>query len=132
VSMTRSELVAALVEAHPHLTVKLAETLLDTIFGGIGLAMADGKRVEIRGFGNFVARSRSSRMGRNPRTGEPVEVLDKAVPFFRVGLDLKERVNAGQKTLKDGPGRKRKSARAVLLAPAESAQKQQPEVSDAA
>jgi integration host factor subunit beta len=114
--MTRSELVTSLVEAHPYLTIKGAEVLVDTIFGGIGQPLAQGDRVEIRGFGTFTTKSRVSRIGRNPRTGEPVPVAGKTVPFFKARRVLKGRVSGGRQPIKGSPGRTSKAARAIAMA----------------
>mgnify|MGYP006221652577 CR=1 FL=1 len=65
------------------------------IFEEMTEALADGKRIELRGFGSFVSKSYRARMGRNPRTGESIAVPAKRLPFFKVGKELRERVNAG-------------------------------------
>ena len=65
-----------------------------TIFNQITSALADGKRVELRGFGAFTVRRRNARTGRNPRTGQAVPVGEKVVPFFKAGKELRERVDA--------------------------------------
>lgn len=93
--MTRSELIAALAAANPHLRLPDAERVVTTIFTEISEALARGDRVELRGFGAFSARRRDPRAGRNPRTGETVEVAGKAVPYFKPGKELRERVNGG-------------------------------------
>ena len=93
--MTRSELIAELATANPHLRVADIETIVSTIFDGISEALARGERVELRGFGAFVVKHRDARAGRNPRTGDPVEVHEKSVPFFKAGKELRERVNHG-------------------------------------
>ncbi|MEM8825900.1 MAG: integration host factor subunit beta [Pseudomonadota bacterium] len=92
--MIRSELVAAVAEAHPHLSAREAERVVATIFQSIISALADGRRVELRGFGAFSTRGREARTGRNPRTGEAVAVAAKRVPHFKAGKDLRERLNA--------------------------------------
>ncbi|MBV7257563.1 integration host factor subunit beta [Pacificimonas sp. WHA3] len=91
--MIRSELVAAVAETHPHLSAREAERVVGTIFESIIDALADGRRVELRGFGAFSTRARDSRTGRNPRTGEAVHVDAKRVPHFKAGKDLRERLN---------------------------------------
>jgi integration host factor subunit beta len=68
------------------------------IFEEITNAMADGNRVELRGFGAFSIKQRDARMGRNPRTGEPVPVDAKRVPFFKTGKELRDRLNGGSDT----------------------------------
>jgi integration host factor subunit beta len=76
------------------LTHAEVERLVNVILGEMTGALADGGRVELRGFGAFSVRSRPARVGRNPRTGETVEVPAKAVPFFKSGKELRERLNA--------------------------------------
>lgn len=91
--MTKSELVAELVAANPHLLGRDIERIVQTIFDEIGGALSRGDRVELRGFGAFVVKKRDARTGRNPRTGDSVEVDEKTVPFFKAGKELRERVN---------------------------------------
>lgn len=95
--MTRSELVAELAAANPHLRAPDVETIVATIFDEIAAALARGDRVELRGFGAFTTKRREARTGRNPRTGEAVSVLEKAVPYFKAGKELRVRVNNGKK-----------------------------------
>ena len=92
--MTKSELILLLAEKNPHLFHRDVERIVSTIFDEISEALARGGRVELRGFGAFSIKNRESRTGRNPRTGESVQVLRKSVPFFKVGKDLKQRLNA--------------------------------------
>jgi len=94
--MTKSELVAELAAANPHLLARDAELIVATIFDEIVAALAGGDRVELRGFGAFTVKRRNARTGRNPRTGETVTVEEKFVPFFRAGKELRERVNRGR------------------------------------
>ena len=91
--MTRSELIAQLAASNPHLRQGDIEAIVATIFGEITAALARGDRVELRGFGAFSAKARNARTGRNPRTGESVEVVAKRVPFFKTGKELRERLN---------------------------------------
>jgi integration host factor subunit beta len=91
--MTRSELVQKLASLNPHLMQRDAESIVTTVFDRIGEALADGDRVELRGFGMFSTKQRNARLGRNPRTGETVEVAAKSVPFFKTGKHLRERLN---------------------------------------
>ena len=93
--MTRSELIASLAAANPHLRLPDIELIVATILEEISAALARGDRVELRGFGAFTAKKRDARTGRNPRTGEPVAVSGKAVPYFKPGKELRERVNGG-------------------------------------
>jgi integration host factor subunit beta len=91
--MTRSELIAGIAEDNPHLTVADVEKIIATIFDEMTAALARGERVELRGFGAFTVKQRQARAGRNPRTGETVEVSQKSVPFFKAGKELRERIN---------------------------------------
>ncbi|HMA51747.1 MAG TPA: integration host factor subunit beta [Magnetospirillaceae bacterium] len=93
--MTKSELIARLAEANPHLYQRDVERIVTTIFDEIATALARGDRVELRGFGAFSVKRRDARQGRNPRTGEQVAVTEKAVPFFKTGKQLRERLNNG-------------------------------------
>jgi integration host factor subunit beta len=93
--VTRSELIAELASANPHLRAADVEIIVGTIFEEISAALARGERVELRGFGAFTVKRRDARTGRNPRTGEAVPVDEKAVPFFKAGKELRERVNKG-------------------------------------
>ncbi|MCP4355377.1 MAG: integration host factor subunit beta [Proteobacteria bacterium] len=92
--MTKSELILRLAELNPHLYQSHAEKIVDTIFEEITNALASGDRVELRGFGAFSVKKRKARIGRNPRTGEAVQVDDKFVPFFKIGKKMHERLNA--------------------------------------
>jgi integration host factor subunit beta len=94
--MTKSELTADLAAANPHLTGRDVELIVATVFDEITGALARGERVELRGFGAFTVKHRNARTGRNPRTGEAVSVDEKAVPFFKAGKELRERVNKGR------------------------------------
>jgi len=94
-TMTKSELIARLAEANPHLYQRDVERIVTTIFDEIASALAQGDRVELRGFGAFSVKKRDPRVGRNPRTGETVSVEGKAVPFFKTGKQLREKLNVG-------------------------------------
>lgn len=91
--MTKSELIARLAELNPHLYHRDIERIVGTIFDEITEALARGDRVELRGFGAFSIKRRDARTGRNPRTGETVEVHGKFIPFFKTGKQLRERLN---------------------------------------
>lgn len=91
--MTKSELIQRLAERNPHLYLRDVEKIVTAMFDEISGALADGNRVELRGFGAFSVRHRDARLGRNPRTGETVEVEAKQMPFFKCGKDLRERLN---------------------------------------
>ncbi len=93
--MTRSELIAELSSSNPHLRAQDVELIVATVFDEISAALTRGERVELRGFGAFTIKRRDARTGRNPRTGEAVPVEEKAVPFFKAGKELRERVNRG-------------------------------------
>jgi integration host factor subunit beta len=92
--MTKSDLIKRLAEANPHLFQRDIEKIVSTVFDEVTQALARGDRVELRGFGAFSVRERDSRVGRNPRTGEEVQVPDKVVPYFKTGKELRERLNA--------------------------------------
>ncbi|MEO0344071.1 MAG: integration host factor subunit beta [Pseudomonadota bacterium] len=92
--MVRSELIEKLVEENPHLYQKDVEAIVSVIFNEIIDALAQGDRVELRGFGAFSVKKRTARIGRNPRTGTPVPVGEKYVPFFKTGKLLRDRLNA--------------------------------------
>ena len=89
----KSELIQKLAEANPHLYQRAVERIVSTIFDEVTDALARGDRVELRGFGAFSIKHRPSRIGRNPRTGAAVQVPAKAVPFFKTGKELRERLN---------------------------------------
>lgn len=91
--MTKSELIADLASANPHLMNRDIELIVSTVFDEITAALARGERVELRGFGAFTIKQREARTGRNPRTGEAVAVDQKVVPFFKAGKELRERIN---------------------------------------
>ena len=91
--MTKSELIARLAAANPHLYQRDIERIVTTIFDEITDALANGDRVELRGFGAFSVKQRGARTGRNPRTGETVSVDAKVVPYFKTGKELRERLN---------------------------------------
>ncbi|MCX8500082.1 MAG: integration host factor subunit beta, partial [Alphaproteobacteria bacterium] len=81
--MTKSELILRLAEKTPHLFHRDIERIVNTVFDSITEALENGNRVELRGFGAFSIKKRDSRIGRNPRTGESVDVESKTVPFFK-------------------------------------------------
>jgi len=93
--MTRSELIARLAERYPQLVLKDAEFAVRTILDAMSRTLADGHRIEIRGFGSFALSHRPPRVGRNPKSGEKVMVPGKRVPHFKPGKELRERVDAG-------------------------------------
>jgi len=91
--MIRSELVQALVEKNSDLTSAEVEKIVEIFFSEITGQLAKGGRVELRGFGAFTTRARDARMGRNPRTGDAVQIDAKKVPFFKPGKEIRERLN---------------------------------------
>ena len=91
--MIKSELVQQLAEENPHLYHRAVERIVSCVFDEITEALVRGDRVELRGFGAFSVKHRPERIGRNPRTGEAVFVPAKAVPFFKTGKELRERLN---------------------------------------
>ena len=92
--MTRSELIQQIAEMNPHLYHRDVERIVTTIFEEISEALAQGDRVELRGFGAFSVKKRDARVGRNPRTGDAVQVSEKRIPFFKTGKQLRERLNS--------------------------------------
>lgn len=91
--MIKSELIQKIANANPHLFHRDVERIVNVIFDEIVDALARGDRVELRGFGAFTVKHRPAREGRNPRTGEPVPVAEKFVPFFKTGKELRDRLN---------------------------------------
>ncbi|MCQ8183898.1 integration host factor subunit beta [Parvularcula maris] len=91
--MIKSELIQKLADENPHLFAKDVEQAVGVIFEEITEALASGDRVELRGFGAFSVRHREARQGRNPRTGDAVDVEEKWVPFFKAGKEIRERLN---------------------------------------
>ena len=93
--MIKSELVARVAAANPHLYQRDVENIVNAILEEIADALARRDRVELRGFGAFSVKERPARVGRNPRTGENVDVAGKAVPFFKTGKEMRMRLNKG-------------------------------------
>lgn len=93
--MTRSDLVAHLAERFAQLTQRDTEFAVKTILDAMARTLADGRRIEIRGFGSFALSHRPPRVGRNPKSGEKVLVPEKRVPHFKPGKELRERVDGG-------------------------------------
>ena len=91
--MTRSSLVARLTERFPHLMARDTELAVRLMLDAIGDALAEGSRVEVRGFGSFALSYRPPRVGRNPKSGDQVVVPAKYVPHFKAGKELRERVD---------------------------------------
>jgi integration host factor subunit beta len=105
--VTKSELIARLATRYPQLVAKDAEYAVKMMLDAMTDALVHGQRIEIRGFGSFGLNYRPARVGRNPKSGEKVEVPEKFVPHFKAGKELRERVdeslNAGQSRV-DGAG----------------------------
>ena len=95
--MTRSELIEALARRFPNLMAKDAEIAVKEILDAIGVALTQGNRVEIRGFGSFGLNYRPARNARNPKSGEKVLVSPKHVPHFKAGKEMRDRVEASMK-----------------------------------
>lgn len=91
--MNKSDLIELLTQRLSNLPAKDIEIIVNTIFDSMTMALSQGDRIEIRGFGSFEVRVRQPRVGRNPKTGESVDVGLRKVPFFKVGKELRERVN---------------------------------------
>ena len=94
--MTKSELIESIARKQKHLPSKDVELAVKHLLELMSDSLADGKRIEIRGFGSFSLHYRPPRLGRNPKTGEPVALAGKYVPHFKPGKDLRERVNASR------------------------------------
>jgi integration host factor subunit beta len=99
--MTRSKLISLLADKHPQLTASDVVLVVKAVIDSIGNHLIKGGRVEIRRFGSFSARTRPPRLGRDPRTGETVQVPEKRVPHFKPGIELRERVNIEQVEQRD-------------------------------
>jgi integration host factor subunit beta len=91
--MTKSELIARLTERNPHLVAADAELAVKTILDAMVKCLVEGDRIEIRGFGSFSLNYRPPRIGRNPKTGDRVDVSGKYVPHFKAGKELRDRVD---------------------------------------
>jgi integration host factor subunit beta len=96
-AMIKSEIVQHIADKNPHLYQRDVENIVNAILNEISEALAQGNRVELRGFGAFSVKNRKPRIGRNPRTGESVQVGEKWVPFFKTGKELRQRLNANRK-----------------------------------
>ncbi len=91
--MIRSELLQSLAADNPELRPEEIEQVVDVFFEELAARLAEGGRVELRGFGTFSTRQREGRIGRNPRTGDAVDVPPKRVPYFKPGKEMRERLN---------------------------------------
>jgi integration host factor subunit beta len=93
--MTKSELINRLAERFPQLGAKDAEFVVKVLLDALSAALVRGERIEVRGFGSFSLSYRPPRVGRNPKSGEKVNVPEKYVPHFKAGKELRERVDLG-------------------------------------
>ena len=91
--MIKSELIQKIADRNPHLYLRDVEKIVNAILDEVTAALTRGDRVELRGFGAFSVKHRNARQGRNPRTGAKVSVDEKAVPFFKTGKEMRERLN---------------------------------------
>lgn len=91
--MTKSELISRLAARYPQLVAKDAELAVKVILDAMAKSLSEGQRIEIRGFGSFDLNYRPPRMGRNPKSGEKVQVPEKYVPHFKAGKEMRERVD---------------------------------------
>ena len=92
--MTKSELILKITNKNSFLYQKDVYKIIDTLFDSVTKALKNGERVELRGFGTFTTKLRNARIGRNPKTGEPVAIPQKKMPFFKMGKSMKERINS--------------------------------------
>ena len=91
--MTKSELILKITSKNSYLYHKDVYKIIDTLFNCVTKALKNGDRVELRGFGTFTTKLRNARIGRNPKTGDPVAIPQKKMPFFKMGKLMKERIN---------------------------------------
>jgi integration host factor subunit beta len=96
--MTKSELIELIARKQPQFSYKDIKLVVKTSLEHMVSALSTGERIEIRGFGSFSLHYRPARIGRNPKSGEPVSLSAKYVPHFKPGKDLRERVNEGQRS----------------------------------
>ncbi|MDX1402555.1 MAG: integration host factor subunit beta [Kiloniellales bacterium] len=92
--MNKSDLINLLATRAKHISLKDMEVIVNEIFSSMADSLKQGTRIEIRGFGSFEVRERKARVGRNPKSGEKVQVGPRRVPFFKVGKELRERINS--------------------------------------
>ncbi|MGA9763591.1 MAG: integration host factor subunit beta [Rhodomicrobium sp.] len=111
--MIKSELIERLASGNPHLMHRDVEKIVNVVFEEITGALARGDRVELRGFGAFSVKHRPARTGRNPRTGDQVDVSEKFVPYFKTGKELRIRLNPPvEQAAKPAKGRKKAATKA--------------------
>ncbi len=92
--MTKSELILKITRKNSFLYQKDIHKIIDTLFDSVTRALDNDDRVELRGFGTFTTKHRNARIGRNPKTGDPVAIPQKKMPFFKMGKSMKERINS--------------------------------------
>jgi integration host factor subunit beta len=100
-SLIKSQLIQNITEANPHLFVRDVERIVNAIFNEISQTLAEGRRVELRGFGAFSVQHRKERVGRNPRTGDSVNVEEKYIPRFKTGKELRLKLNSKNNVVKN-------------------------------
>ena len=100
--MTKHDLIEEVARLYPRYSRRDAEVIVNSVFDSMAEALHQGERIEIRGFGSFVVKQRRAREGRNPKTGAVVAVEAKRVPFFKVGKELRLRVDGKPWTPEDG------------------------------
>ena len=101
--MTKRDLIDEIVKQFPSYSGRDAEVIVNAVFEAMTDALCSGERIEIRGFGSFVVKQRRAREGRNPKTGDIVAVAAKRVPFFKVGKELKQRVDKDEQVVTTKP-----------------------------
>src|ERR1700730_6491727 len=94
--MTKRGLIEELLARRQDVTHRESETIVNAMFEAMAEVLVRGERIEIRGFGSFGVKQRRARQGRNPKTGDAVEVAAKRIPFFRAGKDLRVEVNGAE------------------------------------
>jgi integration host factor subunit beta len=121
--MTKGELIAHIAHQYPHCTPEAVETTMNALFEQVATTLAQGERIELRGFGSFAVRERPARTGRNPRTGASVVVAAKRVPVFKAAKELRQRVegqDGGRSGALRSQGYEGEQPRAALAGQAES------------
>ncbi len=116
--MTKRDLIDEIVKLYPAYSGRDAEVIVNAVFEAMTDALCSGERIEIRGFGSFVVKQRRAREGRNPKTGDIVAVAAKRVPFFKVGKELKQRVDRYEQLIPSSPSSN--SSSSSIAAPAAS------------
>ena len=102
-SLIKSQLIQNITDKNPHLYIKDVERIVNTIFSEITKSLSENRRVELRGFGAFSVQKRKERIGRNPKTGDAVKVESKYIPRFKMGKELKIKLNSTDKVSNSMP-----------------------------